>query len=98
MLALVRPPGRRIQEGESVMGGKDDSINSHDDAVRAGSPADTTGIELSEASDAGGEGVSRREMLKIAAGAVIAVPLVGSELKAKAASADLTAGGKAPLF
>ena len=80
------------------MRGKDDSINSHNDAVRAGSPADTAGIELSEASDAGGEGVSRREMLKIAAGAVIAVPLVGSELKAKAASADLTAGGKAPLF
>jgi hypothetical protein len=35
-----------------------------------------------------GEGVSRREMLKITAGAVVAAPLVGAGLKARAAGRD----------
>jgi hypothetical protein len=52
----------------------------------------------SEVSRLSGDGVTRREMLKITAGAVIAAPLVGAGLKANAATPVAAADGKAPLF
>jgi hypothetical protein len=57
--------------------------------------------ELSEPSqlyELGSEGVTRREMLKIAAGAVLAAPLVGAGLSAAAATSETAAESKAPLF
>ena len=52
----------------------------------------------SEISEERSDGVSRREMLKIAAGAVVAAPLVGAGLKAKAAPPESASGSNAPLF
>src|SRR5262252_1976686 len=52
----------------------------------------------SEISEERSDGVSRREMLKIAAGAVVAAPLVGAGLKAKAAPPESALGSNALLF
>jgi len=52
----------------------------------------------SEISEERSDGVSRREMLKIAAGAVVAAPLVGAGLKAKGAPPESASGSNALLF
>lgn len=54
--------------------------------------------ESLESPESSGSSVTRREMLKVAAAAVIAAPLVGAGLKAKAATPVSAADGKAPLF
>ena len=65
---------------------------SADDSSRAELPGS------SEISEERSDGVSRREMLKIAAGAVVAAPLVGASLKAKATATDSAGGAAALLF
>ena len=82
------------------MQGNDDPTNQKRNApiAHGAIDADSTSARLTELPELPAEGVSRREMLKITAGAVIAAPLVSAGLKAKAATPGPVAAGKVPLF
>jgi hypothetical protein len=75
------------------MQGNDDPTDTNRDAGKYSS-----GVTNGELSNLLGEGVTRREMLKITAGAVIAAPLAGAGVKARAATPLSASEGKGPLF
>src|SRR5262249_62384492 len=89
VLALMRPSGRRIQEGEPVMHGKDEptALNHDHSGVDGASGRDSASVVLSELSEPSKPSeLGRRDMLKITAGSVVSAATMNDKLKAEASA------------